>query len=131
MGAGPVAASGPGWTCTGTATSRCTRSRRARRPAPRYPPITVTVGRGQRRRGTCADGDGRGRRRRGGSATDDIPVAADACPNGWAATRSTRARGRLHAARPRVGGEPFADQAAFEAQVRTVAAQFAGADATR
>ena len=38
--AGPVAASGPGWTCTGT---RCTRTD-VLAPGAAYPPITITVG---------------------------------------------------------------------------------------
>ena len=86
-GAGPVAASGPGWTCTGGTTSRCTRSDVLAAGAA-YPPITVTVGRGQRRRGTLrrtatvAGGGDAG----GGSAADDVGVVADACPNGWAAS---------------------------------------------
>src|SRR6476619_4159824 len=39
VGAGPIAASGPGWTCTGT---RCTRADVLAAGAA-YPPITVTV----------------------------------------------------------------------------------------
>src|SRR3954447_13307701 len=42
LGAGPTAASGPGWTCTGTSTSRCTRSA-VLAPGASYPPITMTV----------------------------------------------------------------------------------------
>ena len=88
------AASGPGWTCTGTTTTRCTRSD-VLAPGAAYPPITITVAvansaaayAAQRRRRR-----GRRRRRRGATATDDIPVAADACPNGWAAARRTRRR---------------------------------------
>ena len=38
--AGPIAASGPGWTCTGT---RCTRTDVLAAGAT-YPPITITVG---------------------------------------------------------------------------------------
>ena len=84
VGAGPVAASGPGWTCTGT---RCTRAdvlgagsgvpadhghRRASR-ATRPPRVTNTA--------TVAGGGDAG----GGSASDPIAVIADACPNGWPA----------------------------------------------
>src|SRR3954454_1311554 len=42
LGAGPTAASGPGWTCTGTTTSRCTRSD-VLAPGAAYQPITMTV----------------------------------------------------------------------------------------
>ena len=42
FGAGPVAASGAGWTCTGSATSTCTRSD-VLKPGKAYPPITITV----------------------------------------------------------------------------------------
>src|SRR3954454_5733982 len=84
LGAGPLAASGPGWTCTGTATSRCTRSD-VLAPGAAYPPITMAVGVASsagallRNAATVAGGGDAG----GGTATDDIPVAADACPNGW------------------------------------------------
>ena len=61
-GAGPVAASGPGWTCTGGATSRCTRSD-VLAAGRRVPADHGHGGRGQRRRGHAApDGDGHGRR---------------------------------------------------------------------
>src|SRR3954454_9673601 len=43
LGAAPTAASGPGWTCTGTSTSRCTRSD-VLAPGAAYQPITMTVG---------------------------------------------------------------------------------------
>ena len=130
-GAGPVAASGPGWTCTGGATSRCTRSD-ALAAGAAYPPITVTVAVGSaaaatvRRTATVTGGgdpDGAG-------AADDVGVVADACPNGWAASALNPERADGCSLLDLVwAAEPFADQAAFEAQVRTVAAQFAGADA--
>src|SRR3954469_77098 len=89
LGAGPTAATGPGWTCTGTSTSRCTRSdapppRASSSPAPRpdapapgatYPPVTVTVavannaGALLRNAPTVAGGGDAA----GGAATDDIP----------------------------------------------------------
>ena len=72
-GAGPVAASGPGWTCTGGATSRCTRSD-ALAAGAAYPPITVTVAVGSaaaatlRRTATVTGGGDAD----GGSAADDV-----------------------------------------------------------
>ena len=51
-------------------------------------------------------------------------------PNGWAASALNPERADGCSLLDLVwAAEPFADQAAFEAQVRTVAAQFAGADA--
>src|SRR6478735_7117968 len=83
VGAGPVAAAGPGWTCTGT---RCTRAD-VLAPGTAYPPITVTVAvasnaaAGVTNTATVAGGGDGG----GGSASDPIAVVADACPNGWPA----------------------------------------------
>src|SRR3954468_23889467 len=42
LGAGPVAASGSGWSCSGTNTSTCTRSDPLA-PGTSYPPIKLTV----------------------------------------------------------------------------------------
>ena len=103
LDAGPTAASGPGWTCSGTATSRCTRSD-VLAPGASYPPVTVTVavansaGALLRNAPTVAGGGDAA----GGAASDDIAVAADACPNGWSpGAANPGERKRLHAARPR------------------------------
>src|SRR3954452_18740857 len=82
LGAGPTAASGPGWTCTGTGTSRCTRSD-VLAPGASHPPITVTVRVAPGAWATLANGPSVAG---GGDSTpapaaDSIPVAADACPN--------------------------------------------------
>src|SRR3954470_22671123 len=42
LGAGPTAASGSGWTCTGATTTRCTRAD-ALAPGASFPPIRMTV----------------------------------------------------------------------------------------
>src|SRR3954452_9075559 len=42
LNAGPTAASGTGWTCTGTTQTRCTRSD-VLAPGATFPPITMTV----------------------------------------------------------------------------------------
>jgi uncharacterized repeat protein (TIGR01451 family) len=88
VGAGPVAASGPGWACTGT---RCTRTD-VLGPGAAYPPITITVAVTSNAAATVTNtatvaggGDS-------ASATDAIPVTPDACPNGWPATASNPER---------------------------------------
>src|SRR4051812_45487624 len=78
VGAGPIAASGPGWTCTGT---RCTRSDVLAAGAA-YPPITITVSVAN---GAAATVVNTAAIAGGATVTDAIPVAADACPNGWTA----------------------------------------------
>src|SRR3954470_511337 len=85
LGAGPTAAAGPGWTCTGTTTSRCTRSD-VLAPGASYPPITMTVSVAAGAAATLVNAPNVAG---GGDSTpatgaDSIPVAADACPNGWA-----------------------------------------------
>jgi peptidoglycan/xylan/chitin deacetylase (PgdA/CDA1 family) len=131
LGAGPTAASGTGWTCTGTTTSRCTRSD-VLAPGDSYPPITVTVSVASSAGATVrnAPAVAGGGDAAGASATDDIPVAADACPNGWTS-------GPLNPERPDGctlldlvwAGEPFADDAAFVGRVDEIAAQFPGTSA--
>src|SRR3954468_19838779 len=75
-GAGPVAASGAGWTCTATT---CTRGD-ALAPGASYPPIKVTV----RTANTAPDSVTNAPTVTGGaSASDVIPIVLDACPNGW------------------------------------------------
>src|SRR3954449_11160008 len=75
-GAGPNAASGAGWTCTGLT---CTRSDVLAAGAS-YPPIKITV----RTTNTApASVTNTASVAGGGSASDVIPVALDACPNGW------------------------------------------------
>src|SRR5262245_45611799 len=86
FGAGPTAASGSGWTCTGTTTSTCTRSD-ALVPGAAYPPITVTVTVANNAAASLANaptvsGGGDGSLATG---ADTIAVAPDACPNGFAA----------------------------------------------
>ena len=86
FGAGPTAASGTGWTCTGTTTSTCTRSD-ALAAGASYPPITVTVSVANSAAASLANAPTVSG---GGDASlatgaDTIPVAADACPNGFAA----------------------------------------------
>src|SRR4051812_36821422 len=87
LDAGPTAASGSGWACAGTTMTRCTRGDTLA-PGASYPPIRMTVALGStgaatRRNAPPATGGGDAD---GASAADDIPVAADACPNGWPAT---------------------------------------------
>lgn len=130
-GAGPVAASGPGWTCTGTATTRCTRSD-VLAPGAAYPPITLAVAVASTAAATLRNAPtvSGGGDATDGAATDDIGVVADACPNGWAATALNPERADGCTLLDLVwAGEPFADDAAFAAHVRTVAAGFPGADA--
>jgi peptidoglycan/xylan/chitin deacetylase (PgdA/CDA1 family) len=139
VGAGPTAASGAGWTCTGTTISRCTRGD-VLTPGEKYPPIVVTVGVANtagallRNAPTVAGGGDAA----GGAAADDIPVVADACPNGW--SREARVAfgagadsGVLNPERPDGcslldlvwAAEPFADHAAFVAKVAEVSGAFA------
>src|SRR3954453_3129904 len=84
--AGPLAASGTGWTCTGTSPSRCTRSD-ALAPGAAYPPITMTVSVAGNAAATLNNAPTvlGGGDTTSAAAADPIPVAADACPNGWTA----------------------------------------------
>ena len=84
FGAGPVAASGPGWTCAGTTTSTCTRSD-VLGPGASYPPIKITVrvaasAAALLTNSATAVGGGD---TSSDAASDAIPVQVDACPNGW------------------------------------------------
>ncbi len=129
-GAGPVAASGTGWTCTGT---RCTRAD-ALAAGASYPPITVTVavasnaGASLRNAPTVAGGGDAG----GGSASDTIGVVADACPNGWYPGTPIFDSGVPNPERADgctlldlvFNQEPFADRAAFVAAVDGAASAF-------
>src|SRR5262245_30187310 len=82
-GAGPNAASGAGWTCTGLT---CTRSD-ALAPGASYPPIKITV----RTANTApASVTNTASVAGGGSASDVIAVALDACPNGWSPDEHVR-----------------------------------------
>jgi peptidoglycan/xylan/chitin deacetylase (PgdA/CDA1 family) len=87
LGAGPTAASGPGWTCAGTTTTRCTRSD-VLAPGASYEPITMTVSVANSAAATLrtAPSVAGGGDAAGATVTDDIPVAVDACPNGWPAS---------------------------------------------
>src|SRR4051812_46843241 len=83
LGAGPVAASGTGWSCTGTT---CNRSD-VLAPGASYPPVRITVSVASNAAATVTNAPAVS----GGgdvtsattSAPDFIPVTADACPNGW------------------------------------------------
>jgi peptidoglycan/xylan/chitin deacetylase (PgdA/CDA1 family) len=82
-GAGPNAASGAGWTCTGLT---CTRSD-ALASGASYPPIKITV----RTANTApASVTNTASVTGGGTASDEIPVALDACPNGWSPDEHVR-----------------------------------------
>ncbi|GAA4568808.1 polysaccharide deacetylase family protein [Planotetraspora kaengkrachanensis] len=84
FGAGPVAASGNGWTCSGSTSVTCTRSDPLRARSS-YPPIAITVKVATNAAAlltntpTVAGGGDE----TPGSDTDSIPVTGDACPNGW------------------------------------------------
>jgi peptidoglycan/xylan/chitin deacetylase (PgdA/CDA1 family) len=86
FGAGPTAASGPGWTCSGTTTSTCTRSD-ALAAGASYPPITVTVSVANSAAASLANAPtvAGGGDSSVATGADTIPTAADACPNGFAA----------------------------------------------
>ena len=125
--AGPTAASGSGWTCTGTT---CTRADPLA-PGGSYPPVKVTVNTANTTPATVRNAPtvSGGGDATPFSAADDIAVAADACPNGWPASASNPERADGCSLLDLVWeGEPFASQAAFNAQVQAVAAQFPGAD---
>jgi peptidoglycan/xylan/chitin deacetylase (PgdA/CDA1 family) len=78
FGAGPVAASGSGWSCAGTS---CTRSDPLA-PGASYPPITITV---RVANGAPAQVTNTATVSGGATAGDVIAVVEDACPNGWSA----------------------------------------------
>src|SRR4051812_25398451 len=83
-GAGPVAASGAGWTCAATT---CTRSD-ALAPSASYPDVKVTVKTANTAPAsvTNAPSVSGGGDADGASAADAIPIVTDACTNGWAAS---------------------------------------------
>src|SRR3954469_24360673 len=132
-GAGPNAASGAGWTCTGLT---CTRSD-ALAAGASYPPIKITV----RTTNTApASVTNTASVAGGGSASDVIPVALDACPNGWSPDEHVKFgppvpavdSGVMNAERADgcsvldriLEAEPFASHDAFLAHVDAVAAEF-------
>ncbi len=82
--AGPIAASGSGWNCSGAGTSTCTRSD-ALAPGSSYPPvkITVSVANSAAAQLTNSPSVVGGGDANSSSASDSIPVQVDACPNGW------------------------------------------------
>jgi peptidoglycan/xylan/chitin deacetylase (PgdA/CDA1 family) len=147
--AGAVAASGPGWTCTGSSTSSCTRSD-VLAPGDSYPPITITVSvantaAAQLTNSASITGGGD---MSPGSGSDSIPVGVDACPNGWSpddeVTFSPPFRPGLHGGiqsgvrnpeRPDGctlldaiwAGEPFASHTAFLSLVNRLTHQFVAA----
>src|SRR3954470_12841556 len=142
-GAGPVAASGPGWTCV---TTTCTRAD-ALAPGAAYPPIKVTV----RTANTAPDSVTNAPTVSGGgddtpaSASDTIPIVLDACPNGWAPDEHVQFGPPVPAVDSGVlnaedsdgctvldkiwAAEPFASHDAFVARVDSVVAGMPGAAA--
>jgi uncharacterized repeat protein (TIGR01451 family) len=147
--AGAVAASGPGWTCTGSATSRCTRSD-VLGPGDSYPPIKITVSVAS----TAAHMLTNSASVAGGgdaslsSGSDTIPVRVDACPNGWSPDNEVTfsppfgrgLHGGIHSGvlnpeRPDGctlldaiwAGEPFASHGAFVSLVNRLTRQFVAA----
>src|SRR4051812_20387272 len=79
LNAGPTAASGSGWTCTGTTTSRCTRSD-VLAPGASSPPITMTVSVASNAPATLTNAPtvAGGGVASPAAASDSIPVQADA-----------------------------------------------------
>src|SRR5689334_23030957 len=137
LGAGPVAASGTGWSCTGT---NCTRSDVLAAGAS-YPPIKITVSVASNAAATLTNAPAvaGGGDATSASASDTIPVQADACPNGWSA--EARVLGSDVVNPERADGctlldaiwdaEPFAGHAEFVAHVDATAAAFDLTDAQR
>jgi uncharacterized repeat protein (TIGR01451 family) len=146
FGAGPVAASGAGWTCTGATTSSCTRSDVLAAGAA-YPPITITV----RVTNNAAALLTNSASVAGGgsvapsSSLDMIPVGIDACPNGWSAGDEVTfsppfgpgLHGGIRSGVPNPEradgctlldaiweGEPFASHGAFVSRVDTLTDEF-------
>jgi uncharacterized repeat protein (TIGR01451 family) len=137
LGAGPVAASGTGWNCTGTT---CSRSDVLAAGAS-YPPVRITVSVASTAAATLTNapavsggGDGTS-----ATASDAIPVAADACPNGWSNEARVLDSGVVNPERADGctlldaiwDAEPFASHAAFVAHVDATAAGFELTDAQR
>jgi peptidoglycan/xylan/chitin deacetylase (PgdA/CDA1 family) len=124
--AGPVAASGDGWSCAGTS---CTRSDPLA-PGAAYPAITITV----RVANTApAQVINTATVTGGATASDSIAVIEDACPNGWSSEAEVSFAppfgsidsGVINPERPNGctlldeiwAGEPFASHGAFVARV--------------
>src|SRR4051794_35672112 len=84
--AGPTAASGPGWTCSGSGTSTCTRSD-VLAPGASYAPITLTVSVANTAAATLTNAPAvqGGGDTTAASGSDAIPLAIDECANGFAA----------------------------------------------
>jgi peptidoglycan/xylan/chitin deacetylase (PgdA/CDA1 family) len=142
--AGPVAASGDGWTCSGTSTSTCTRSD-ALAAGAKYPPITITVRVANNASAQVTNNASVSNGGRSSSTTDDITVADDACPNGWSPeTEVTFAppsgpglHGGIHSGVTNTeradgctlldqiwAGEPFRDHGSFVSRVDAVTGEF-------
>jgi uncharacterized repeat protein (TIGR01451 family) len=139
-GAGPNAASGSGWTCTALT---CTRDD-ALAPGASYPPIKITV----RTANTApASVTNTASVSGGGGVSDVIPVALDACPNGWSPDEHVRFGPPVPAVDSGVlnveradgcsvldkiwEAEPFASHDAFVAHVDSVVAELGLASAQR
>ncbi len=82
FGAGPVAASGSGWSCSGTNTLTCTRADSLAAGAS-YPPITITAITAPTAAATLTNAPTVAIGSQTGSTTDTISVVGDDCPNGW------------------------------------------------
>src|SRR4051794_17739854 len=84
--AGPTAASGAGWTCSGTGTSTCTRSD-VLAPGASYPPITITVSVANNAPASLTNAPAvmGGGDTTSATASDSIATAVDQCPNGFGA----------------------------------------------
>src|ERR1700754_4174418 len=137
-GAGPVAASGTGWTCV---TTTCTRSD-ALAPGASYPPIKVTVRTANTAPASVTNAPtvSGGGDDTPGSASDVIPIVLDACPNGWSPDEKVKFGPPVPAVDSGVmnveredgcsaldliwDAEPFASHEAFVAHVDGVAATF-------
>lgn len=147
--AGPVAASGPGWACTGSATSSCTRSD-VLAPGDSYPPITITVSVANTAAAllTNSASVAGGGDTSQSSSSDRVPVGVDACPNGWSPADEVTfsppfgpgLHGGIHSGvlnpeRPDGctlldaiwAGEPFASHTAFLSLVNRLTRQFVAA----
>jgi uncharacterized repeat protein (TIGR01451 family) len=144
--AGPVAASGPGWTCTGATTSSCTRND-VLAPGDSYPPITITVRVANNAAALLTNSASvvGGGDASSSSSADTIQVRVDACPNGWSPEDEVTfsppfapglhggiRSGVLNPERPDGctlldaiwEGEPFAGHGAFVSRVDSLTNQF-------
>jgi len=139
--AGTVAASGDGWTCSGTTTSTCTRSD-VLGPGDSYPPIKITVRVANDAAATLTNSPsvGGGGDTGTSSASDSIPVQVDACPNGWSSEETVSFAPPTPAIDSRVpnperpngcslldviwNGEPFSSHGSFVDRVDTATDEF-------